>query len=687
MPVTATMNVQPAPMTAQAEPCRTPRRSRPLRSAGWVVIVLLLLLVTAYIYQYVTRGRVLRQTFLEHATKLVGRDVKIGGDFQLYLHPNIHFVAEHISIANPDWAKDRVLFDAGRVDAEISLWDLILGKQHVRALLLADSNIGLELDKSGRNTWTFADDKPFVVPPIDSATVSGTRLHYVDDLRQADIQLQFGDLAATNKRVDAPLTFTGGGTAMRAPFTLRGTLSTPNSTMVGGRTKLVLHAGVADSIIDVSGTLPGVTVIEGANLHIVAAGKNLQSPFKLLGVTVLSTRPYKLAANLTKTGSTFDLDNLSGHFGDSDIAGELKISRPDGSRLRMDGNLHTKTLSILDVGPFVGYSPEKIDAQGGKAAVTLVDGHPRVLPDAPLAVLGLKPYDAKVHYTADKVSTGTADIRHLLVDFGLDHSKLTLQPLAFDLAGGRLTSDITINARAQPVATDYDIKLSQVPLNKLLTQFKVDESGTTASLRGRIQLHGLGDTVRKSLSTSTGRIAIVFSKGTLWVRNIELVKLDVQNFLTAFLGSRLKKPRIINCGLVAFTVKDGVGQADPVFFDTNRANITGTGQISFVDESIKLSIRGRSKEFSLFSGQSPIGIGGYFAAPKVQPISKQLITRAGVGVSLGLLFPPAAILAFVDFGGAKNSNCAPIEEAKTADTVVRLQPAKLQKQLKTQLKK
>ncbi len=259
--------------------------------------------------------------------------------------------------------------------------------------------------------------------------------------------------------------------------------------------------------------------------------------------------------------------------------------------------------------------------------------------------------------------------------------------MAFDLAGGRLTSDITINARAVPVATDYDIKLSQVPLNKLLTQFKVDESGTTASLHARIQLHGLGDTVRKSLATSNGRMAVVFPKGTLWVRNIELVKLDVQNFLTAFLGSRLKKPRVINCGLVAFTVKDGVGQADPVFFDTNRANITGTGKFSFVDESLDFSIRGRSKEFSLFSGQSPIGIRGYFAAPTVHPISKQLIARAGAGVGLGLLFPPAAVLAFVDFGGAKNTNCAPIEDARTAETVMRAQPAAVQKQIKKQLKK
>ena len=658
------------------------RRRRGWHIAGYTLLGLVVLLVAAYVYQYVTRGRFWRNTFLHYATKTVGREVRIGGDFQLYLHPNIRFVAEKMTIANPAWAKDKALFDAGRIETDISLWKLIFGTQHVNFLDLTNASIGLEARADGANTWTFAGNKPFKVPAIDTTSITGTRLHFIDALRRADIKLQFGDLAATNKHVAGRLTFTGSGSAMGAPFTLRGNLGTPNDAIIGGRTTLVLHAGVADSTIDVSGTLPAPTVIEGADLRIAVKGRNLQTPFKLLGVAVPATRPYALAANLTKTGSTFDFDRLTGRFGGSDIAGELKISRPDGKRLRMDGDLHTRVLSILDVGPFIGYSPAKLEAQGGKAAVTMEGGHPRVLPDAPLAAEGLKPYDANIRYTADKVATGTADIRHLKVDFGLDHSLLTLHPLAFDLAGGRLTSDIAINARVVPVATDYDIRLSQVPLNKLLTQFKVDDSGTTATLRGRVQLHGLGDTVRKSLGTSSGRIAVVFPKGTLWIRNIELVKLDVQNFLTYFIGKKLKKPREINCGLVAFTVKNGVAEADPVFFDTNKANIIGKGHFSFADESLALSIRGDSKEFSIFSGQSPIGINGWFAAPKVNPISKQLITRAGVGVGLGLLFPPAAALAFIDIGDAKNSNCAPIVAAKTGAAVARAQTVKVQKSLR-----
>ena len=732
-----------------------PRRTRGWHIAGYVLLGLLVLLIAAYVIQYVTRGRFWRSTFLHYATKTAGREVRIGGDFQLYLHPNIRFVAEKMTVANPAWAKDKVLFDAGRIETDVSIWKLITGEQHVNFLAMSDAAIGLEQRKDGSNTWTFAGDKPFKLPPIDTTSITGTRLHYIDEARRADVRLAFGDVAARGRQVAAPLTFTGGGTAVGAPFTLHGTLETPNAAIAGGRTTVVAHAAAADTTVDVTGTLVSPTRIDGLDLHFAAAGRNLQTPsklagvdmpatppftlrgtittpdsriaggrtkvalhatvadtifdvsgalvdpktiegadlrvavsghnlqapFRLLGIAVPSTRPFRLASNLTKDGGDYRFTRLAGRIGDSDIGGKLTVTRP-AQRLRLEGDLHTRVLSIVDVGPLVGYSPDKLQASGGKAVITTENGHPRVLPDAPLAVEGLKPYDAAIRYTADKVSTGTADIRHLQLDLGLDHSLLTLRPLAFDLAGGRLTSNIAINARTAPVATDYDIRLSQVPLNKLLAQFKVDDSGTTATLRGRVQLKGYGDTVRKSLGTSSGRIAVVFPKGTLWIRNIELVKLDAQNFLTAFLGKKLKKPREINCGLVAFTVKDGVAEADPVFFDTNKANLIGKGHFSFADESLALSIRGDSKEFSVFSGQSPIGINGWFAAPKVNPISKQLIARAGAGVGLGLLFPPAAALAFIDVGDAKNSNCAPIVGAKTAAAVARAQPEKLQKSLR-----
>lgn len=665
-------------------PLPVTRRRDPLGSAigaiVGVVVTLLGLIVLAWAILFVTKGRFLKPTFVNYASKYADRAVAVDGDFQFYFNPfHLKFLAQGLTLANPAWAHDRQLFTARLIDTEISTWDLIFGHQHVLFLTLDGANVGLEVDKGGRNTWTFAGDTPFKMPPIDRAKVTGSALHYLDAKHRADVRLTFGDLAGSvngrgNQQVAGPLTFRGGGTALAAPFTLRGALTTPNSTITGGKTGLQLHTDVAQTAIDVSGTLPSATRIDGADLHVTIAGKNLQTLFRLAGANAPATRPYKLAANFTKTGNDYRFTRINGHFGDSDLAGSLSVATR-GPRTKLVADLHTDVLDIIDVGPWIGYSPEKLDAKGGKAVIQMVAGHPRVLPDASLDIAALKGFDADVKYRSARIRTGNVPISNLFLNLDLDDRHLTMKPVAFDVVGGRITGDIDLDAHQTPVVTAYDIRMTAVPIGKLLTSFKVEDNGTTANIAGHIKLRGVGNSIRSSLASSNGRIAVVVSKGTLWIRNIELAKLDVQNFALALFGKDLKKPRDIRCGVAAFTVGDGVSRADPVVFDTGRAVYTMKGQFSFKDESIGLALRGRSKELSFFSGQAPIGINGYFAAPGVNPISKELLARAGSSVLLGIVATPvAAILPFIDLGTTRNSNCAAIESAKTAAEVADAPP-------------
>lgn len=675
-------------MDSLTRPLPAIRRRRPLESALGTVLgviaTLLGLIVLAWAILFVTKGRFLKPTFVKYASKYADRQVAVGGDFQLYFNPfHLKFLAEGLTLANPAWAHDKQLFAARLIDTEISTWDLIFGRQHVLFLTLDGANAGLEIDKAGRNTWTFAGDTPFKIPPIDRAAITGSVAHYIDAKHKADVLLTFGDLAGSvngrgAQQVAGPLTFRGGGTALAAPFTLRGALTTPNSTITGGKTGLDLHANVAETAIDVSGTLPGATRIDGADLHVTIAGRNLQTLFKLVGATAPATRPYRLSSDFTKSGADYQFNDINGRFGNSDLAGDLAVAT-GGARSKLVGNLHTNVLDIVDIGPWMGYSPDKLAAaKKGKVAAAVirtVAGTPRVLPDTPLDISSLKSFDADIKYRAATVRTGTVPIANLVINVDLDDRQLTLKPIAFDVIGGRVTGDVAIDAHRQPIDVAYDIRMTAVPIGRLLTSFKVEDNGTTANVAGHIKLRGTGDSVAKSLASSNGRVAIVVSKGTLWIRNIELAKLDLQNFVVALLGKDLKKPRDIRCGVAAFTVRDGVSQADPVLFDTGRAIYSMKGQFSFKDESLGLSLRGRSKELSFFSGQAPIGINGYFAAPKVNPVSKELLARAGSSVLLGIVATPvAAILPFVDLGTTKNSNCAAIESAETAAQVAAAPP-------------
>jgi hypothetical protein len=162
-------------------------------------------------------------------------------------------------------------------------------------------------------------------------------------------------------------------------------------------------------------------------------------------------------------------------------------------------------------------------------------------------------------------------------------------------------------------------------------------------------------------------MAVIMPQGSLWARNVQLSELDIGTFIWKMWQKKLKEPVEINCGLIAFTVRDGIAAADPILIDTKKNVILGRGGFSFKNEALDLRIRADGKRFSLFSGQSPVGVGGYFAQPKLDVISPQLIARGGVGVGLGAVVSPlASVLAFVDIGDAKSAACGPVLAGATA---------------------
>jgi uncharacterized protein involved in outer membrane biogenesis len=382
--------------------------------------------------------------------------------------------------------------------------------------------------------------------------------------------------------------------------------------------------------------------------------------FDFLGAAIPDTRAYRFTSALTKVGEEWRFTKLKGRFGASDLAGRFTASLPNG-RLMLQADLATQTLDIVDAAPFFGYDPEKIERQGAAGAIETVEGAPRLLPDTPLRVEAIRNFDANVTYSVKRVRAQHVPISAIDLTLKLDRSLLTLSPLTFDMSGGHVASDIEINARGAPVRTSYDIRLAPTPMGTLLARWGVEQSGTTGTIKGRVQMTGLGDTLHDSLATANGRIAVILPAGTMWARNVQLSELDVGTFVTKMFSGKLKQPVEINCGLIAFTVRNGVAAADPILIDTKKNVMIGRGGFSFKNESLDLAFRADGKKISLLSGQSPIGINGYFARPGINVVSPELVSRAGAALALGVVGTPiASLLAFVDTGDAKGAACGPI---------------------------
>lgn len=645
-------------------------RARPLRAIGPPVAVLIAVLTTliglvvlGWTTLYVTKGRFLKHSFERIASQTSGRQVRVAGDFNFYFDIiDARFLAEGLSVSNPDWAGPRPFFTARRIESNFATLTFLFGNRRVNWLDLDGGAIDLEWDKAHkRNSWTFSQDaKPLELPHIVRAVVDGTSVRYRDPAMALAADIRIATVRSSGTRIQNAVRFVGNGSARATPFALSGALYSPNATIAGGETRLALNVRAARTIADISGTLPGATVLEGSRLRVDVRGRNVADLFAVAGIAVPETRAYRLRSALTKAGDEWRFTGLNGRFGDSDLAGRLTVAMRE-PRLKLTADLKTRTLDIVDVAPFIGYDPDRVEALGAKGAVTQVAGTPRLLPDAPLRTEALNNFDAAVRYSVARVRAKSFPVSNIDLTLSLDNSLLKLSPLTFEMARGHVASDIIINARRRPVFTDYDIRLSPTPMGVLLAGFGVEEAGTTGVLKARIKMTGRGDTVADSLGSANGRIAIIMPKGNFWARNAQLAELDLGVYLQKLLQGELKQPVEINCGLIGFTVRKGIAAADPVLIDTTKNVIVGRGGFSFRNEAMDLAFRADGKKFSLFSGQSPVSLGGYFAKPAINPISGDLFLRGGTAVALGVVASPlASVLAFVDIGDAKATACGPV---------------------------
>ncbi|MFL9840301.1 AsmA family protein [Sphingomonas sp. ST-64] len=662
------------PDVAAADPAERPgwreRMPRPAVIALRVVGGVLLAIFLIWAILYITKGRFLKGTFERVASSGTGRAVAVAGDFQLYFDPfDLKFVAQKMTVANPAWASRPNLFAADSIHTRIAPLSLIFGRYHARFLDLQNGAVDLEWNADRANTWTFGDGEgePVEFPTIDRATLAGTALRYRDPRMQLLADLKFETVRSTGTRIGDSVRFSGNGVARKTPFTVKGALLSPNETVGRGRNQLTLQARAAGNDITVDGTLPSLADIENVPLQTSARGANLASLLAIIGVVLPDTRTYRASATLVKSGDLYSFTGLKGRFGNSDLSGKFAADGR-GKRLLMTADLATRSLDIVDAAPFIGYNPDIVASRGAMAAAAATGaGRARLLPDARFPVESMQAFDAKVNWRIATVKSRSVPISDVAVAVDLDRGQLALSPFTFAMARGNVASDLIFDTRQRPTATSYDVRLATTPLGRLLAGWGVEESGTTGAVRGRIELKGRGDTLHDSLASSGGRIAFILPRGSFWTRNVQLAELDIGTFVQKMFEGKLKEPVQINCGLVAFTVRRGIAAADPILIDTQKSVMLGRGGFSFRNETLDLAFRADSKKFSVFAGQSPVGINGTFASPRYDVISSELLARAGGGLGLAAAATPlAGLLAFVDIGDAKSADCGPVLSGASA---------------------
>jgi uncharacterized protein involved in outer membrane biogenesis len=306
-------------------------------------------------------------------------------------------------------------------------------------------------------------------------------------------------------------------------------------------------------------------------------------------------------------------------------------------------------------------------AQNEEAAKREQSG--RVLPTKPYDLERLRVVDAKVRFRGKRFIATSLPLDELRATADLKDGVLKLEPLDFGIAGGHVASTLMLDARQKVIRTRGDVIVSDLELKQILPKL-APPNGSAGKVSGRARLAATGNSVADMLGSSNGEIALVSEGGDASALAIVLTNLDLARAVPLLLSGDSNSP--IRCVVGDFVADNGKLNARTLAIDTEAEKIMGEGSVDFTRELYALQLKAQSKKPSVLALRGPILVDGSFKSPNIHPAGGPIAARVGASVALGVLATPfAALVPFVDMGGATDADCPALVQEAQANVAAR----------------
>jgi AsmA protein len=562
-----------------------------------------------------------------------------------WVHPR--FRAEGVTFANAKWGKAEFLLKAEAIEASIKVLPLLSGRVVLPEVHLQNADLSLEQNDEGKKNWVMKEDpepKQESRIIIELLTLDRARLAYDDAARDISVRSELStDADGVNFDVEGkysglPTTATGHG----GPVLSIRDETTPYP--------IKARAKIGETSVNLEGTITGIIGLKTFDLRLAPlSGRSMDDLYHIVHVAFPATSPYTTTGRLVRGDGVIQYEKFTARVGESDLAGSLRVDTR-AEPTNMTGDITARVLNIVDLGPLVG--TDKPDKKKG------------LLPDAPFDAKRWGSVNADVKIRAGTIKRPQQlPLQHLNTRIVMKDRVLSLDPLEFGIAGGRLAGTVRLDGRQEPIKSNLVMGVTDLKLGELFPTVEKARA-SVGDVTGLIELAGNGDSVAKMLGTASGKIGVFVDGGQVSRFLMNAVAID----LWGIAKTRLEgdEPVEIRCAIADFGVKNGVAKANALVFDTTVVNVGGDGTINLKDEALDLTLKPEPKDKSLASLNSPLYIRGTFSDPSVGVDVKRIAAKGAGAVVMGILNPLLAILPLLNRGEGKDSNCAALITAATS---------------------
>ncbi|MBV8605707.1 MAG: AsmA family protein [Pelomonas sp.] len=532
----------------------------------------------------------------------------------------------------------------------------------VRAVQAARLELHWARDAAGRSNWQFLEPPPAAasaaasaaptpLPVIDnlslatgSASVDDAPLHL-----KADAQFSSAADGHWQARVDGQLN--GQQLALQAQagqsLALLSDAPMPpiavQASLSHGRSR-VSFDGTAASLLDAQ-------ALDG---RVDASGPSLADAGRPLGLTLPATPPFALHGRLRHAGTRWFLAGTDARVGGSRLGGDFQFDTAPARPL-LSGALRGGPLRLVDLGPAVG-----ADAPPSRSG--------RVLPDRPFDLPALNRMDAALDIRLSSLDLDSRALEPLApvgAKLELRDGRLALNALQIGVAGGQLSGTTTLDAQVDPPQWQANLAVQGLVLDRWLREHSKAFGGT---LQGLAVVQGQGRSTAALLGSLDGGVVVTLRHGHMSHLATELAGLDLARALVVWLRGDDAMP--LGCAKLAGRFDAGVLTPHFAVLDNADNRIELGGKVDLAHEQLALRVVTLPKDFSPVALRTPIRVEGSFADPHVALEGKPLGVRALGAIALGVITPPAALVALFDRAEKTESlSCSdplPLPPAKTA---------------------
>ena len=599
---------------------------------------------------------VLRGPLEGYLSAQTGRNVKIHGDMSVKLawHPWVDIGA--ISVANAEWSDLPIMFYVDHVGMRVVPLSFFT-RLRIPELRLESPRLILEKSKDGQRNWVTSDEE-IVLPLVGQVWVADGWTRYRDPKVRADVAAHV--LTVGQQGGSDALAFAGHGVLNGERFRIAGQgegLGALREVAEPFSLSLHLKSGATDAWFDGTIVPNDPENVRGA---LKVMGPDMAQLYPLLPTAIPWTPPYRVAGHLAHLPGRWQVTNLTGKMGQSDLAGTVTIET-DRPRRKVVADLTSQRLDYRDLGGLVGLPPGRQDTAQRDAKTAAVGE--RVLSPLSFKLDRLREYDAELHFRGrsirvDRVPMDNVDLR-LVIDNGV----LRYDPAKIGIASGQLVATGTLDASKEMPLLDVRLEGRNLDLARIFPEL-ASPRGRAGRFGGYLKVRGSGDSVARIAAGAKGEGALIMSGGEASALALLLTNLDLAGAVPLLLAG--DKTAALHCAVTSFAIDDGTVTPQLLVVDTSAVRIDGEGTIDLDNEALAITLKAKSKQFSIFALRGPIVVGGTLKRPTVGPTVAPIAARVGVAAGLATVSPPLAILPFIDLGGAPDVDCRALLNGKVA---------------------